>query len=531
MESIAIHNLRSLKDTGDISLKPINILVGTNSSGKSTFLRVFPLLRQSVERKTMGPILWNGEYTDFGSFETSLCNYNTIATKDGTSEANHISFDFEFSIPRETYTPYRRRHEDQEKIKIKASIKIKKGNFTESSYTNEYKIIINDNKVVFELDEMGVIGRISSPTIYWELRKQEIKYQRTIKDTLLPVFINTNLDNPYTFFNEKGQMADALLKQIKRKLTEYSGSSSESKTHDMAKYLTRKLESPEERLNRIKAISSTMKFRQKTQSWSTSNSEFLFLSALIDWYFIVTNSFVINNEITKILKNVHYIAPLRASTERYYRYQDLGVEEIDHKGSNLAMFIRNIYHVDRDSLDKWTKDNFDFRIENSDDSDSHLSIRISRGDGRSYNISDMGFGYSQILPIIVQLWAISSGYELKMKNNGVNHNEFTSVIVAIEQPELHLHPKMQADIAVVFAKARKLAEENRISLKLIIETHSQTLISKLGDMICLGDDISSNDVNIILFEQDNEKPLTKISYSSFNEDGVLNSWPYGFFNY
>ncbi|ATV45823.1 AAA family ATPase [Pectobacterium brasiliense] len=531
MDSIAIHNLRSLKDTGDITLKPINILVGTNSSGKSTLLRVFPLLRQSVERKTMGPILWNGEYTDFGSFETSLCRYSREATE-RLEEDNHISFDFEFSIPKETYTPYRRKgREDQAKTKIKASIKIKKGHFTDSSYTSEYKIIINKNKVVFELDEMGVIGRISSPTLYWELRKQEIKYQRTIKDTLLPVFININLDNPYTFFSEKGQIADALLKQIKRKLTEYSGSSSESKTHDIAKNLTRKLETPPERLVRIKAISSTMKFRQKTQNWDISNREFIFLSALIDWYFIVNNSFVINNEITKTLKNIHYIAPLRASTERYYRYQDLGVDEIDHKGSNLAMFIRNIYHIDRISLNDWTKENFDFVIENSDDSDSHLSIKISRGDGYSYNISDMGFGYSQILPIIVQLWAISSGYELRMKNNGVQDNELTSVIVAIEQPELHLHPKMQADIAIVLSKAIKLAKENNIDLKLIIETHSQTLISKLGDMICSGDEIKSNDVNIILFEQDNKKPLTKISYSSFNTDGVLKNWPYGFFNY
>lgn len=41
MKSIRVRNLRSLKDTDEIEIKRINILVGTNSSGKSTFLRVF----------------------------------------------------------------------------------------------------------------------------------------------------------------------------------------------------------------------------------------------------------------------------------------------------------------------------------------------------------------------------------------------------------------------------------------------------------------------------------------------------------
>lgn len=50
MDSIRIKNLRSLRDTEKISIKKLNILVGSNSSGKSTFLRVFPLLKQSFNK-------------------------------------------------------------------------------------------------------------------------------------------------------------------------------------------------------------------------------------------------------------------------------------------------------------------------------------------------------------------------------------------------------------------------------------------------------------------------------------------------
>lgn len=72
MESLRIKGLRSLLDTGRIPIKPLTILVGENSSGKSTFVRSFPLLRQSIDAKTKGPILWYGPYVDFGLFEDAL---------------------------------------------------------------------------------------------------------------------------------------------------------------------------------------------------------------------------------------------------------------------------------------------------------------------------------------------------------------------------------------------------------------------------------------------------------------------------
>ncbi len=72
MESFGIKNLRGLTDTGDIELKSLNILVGANSSGKSTYLRAFPLIKQGLEVRKKGPILWYGEEIDFGDFATAL---------------------------------------------------------------------------------------------------------------------------------------------------------------------------------------------------------------------------------------------------------------------------------------------------------------------------------------------------------------------------------------------------------------------------------------------------------------------------
>ena len=91
VKEIQMKNFRSLKDTGIQTLSPITILVGENSSGKSTFLRAFPLLKQSISKRTSGPILWAGDvddYVDFGSFKETVTN----------DKSKEISFGFKFNI-------------------------------------------------------------------------------------------------------------------------------------------------------------------------------------------------------------------------------------------------------------------------------------------------------------------------------------------------------------------------------------------------------------------------------------------------
>lgn len=69
---IRIQNLRSLLDTGFIEIKPLTILLGANSSGKSTFLRSFPLFTQSVSKSLREPISWfDDAYVDFGDYDTA----------------------------------------------------------------------------------------------------------------------------------------------------------------------------------------------------------------------------------------------------------------------------------------------------------------------------------------------------------------------------------------------------------------------------------------------------------------------------
>ena len=90
INKLRIQNLRSIKDSFDIELKPIMILVGANSSGKSTFLRSFPLFSQSVDKKLRGPIAWfDTSFVDYGDYKTAKNRY--------TSEQEGIIFSYEMS--------------------------------------------------------------------------------------------------------------------------------------------------------------------------------------------------------------------------------------------------------------------------------------------------------------------------------------------------------------------------------------------------------------------------------------------------
>ena len=91
ISQIRIQNLRSIKDSGFIRLTPIMILLGANSSGKSSFLRSFPLFTQSVDKRLRGPISWfDSSLVDFGDFKTAINKYAT--------EDEGISFSYSFSL-------------------------------------------------------------------------------------------------------------------------------------------------------------------------------------------------------------------------------------------------------------------------------------------------------------------------------------------------------------------------------------------------------------------------------------------------
>ena len=88
MDSLRLKNYRCFDDTGEVALKPLTFLLGKNSSGKSSFLKFFPLLKQSVGIKRNGVFLWLSNDVDFKNFK------NTVKNGEGDIEIDFMIDDF-----------------------------------------------------------------------------------------------------------------------------------------------------------------------------------------------------------------------------------------------------------------------------------------------------------------------------------------------------------------------------------------------------------------------------------------------------
>jgi hypothetical protein len=127
---------------------------------------------------------------------------------------------------------------------------------------------------------------------------------------------------------------------------------------------------------------------------------------------------------------------------------------------------------------------------------------------------DVGIGISQVLPVLVMAYG-SQGK-----------------LLAMEQPEIHLHPALQAELADVFIDAALGPRKNTF----ILETHSEHLILRLmrrmretyqGKVTSVSP-VTPSDVSVLYVEPDGTRSIVR--EMPLNELGELvKSWPGGFF--
>lgn len=125
--------------------------------------------------------------------------------------------------------------------------------------------------------------------------------------------------------------------------------------------------------------------------------------------------------------------------------------------------------------------------------------------GVSVSMDQVGYGVSQIVPLVVEVIA----------------GEFP--LTLLEQPELHLHPRLQA----AFGSVLEEAVTANPARQFIIETHSETLLQRLRKLIRTGH-LLPEMVSIVYIEKTPDGsqalPIRLDSQGNF-----LDPWPHGFF--
>jgi hypothetical protein len=107
-----------------------------------------------------------------------------------------------------------------------------------------------------------------------------------------------------------------------------------------------------------------------------------------------------------------------------------------------------------------------------------FQIRV-RIDGPPSNLVDVGYGVSQVLPILVDSILADKGN-----------------LFLLQQPEIHLHPRAQAELGTFLARIVSTQ-----SIQLVIETHSDYLLDRIRMDVRDGRVLPSEDIVILFFER------------------------------
>ncbi|MNO99610.1 hypothetical protein D3C76_913840 [compost metagenome] len=202
---------------------------------------------------------------------------------------------------------------------------------------------------------------------------------------------------------------------------------------------------------------------------------------------------------------INHVSPLRAFPQRYYLLD----KSLHHRklnaldGTELAEVLKNNPTILKDINILFAPFNIGIDI---DKVNNIIHKIVVTQDKVRLELTDVGFGISQVLPILVQAY-LSPAKSLTI----------------IEQPEIHLHPNMQAWLADALIKIA--LEKNK---KFLIETHSDALIRRIRlRVVDDSSDLSEQHVNIYYLHRESNLSKTTIEQISVSPTGDLN-WPKGF---
>lgn len=197
-------------------------------------------------------------------------------------------------------------------------------------------------------------------------------------------------------------------------------------------------------------------------------------------------------------------APIRSKPQRTY---DPLKENINPEGSDIPMVLRDISQsADKERWEKLKEGLIEFgkssglfanihvrRFGKSMGDPFQLQIKVR---GPKANMIDVGYGVNQVLPILVRLLA-----------------DPRTTIFLMQQPEVHLHPKGQAELSSLLVNLLKRQRRN-----FVIETHSDYMVDRARIEI-MKKRIAPEDVSLIYLEPAGNQ--VKVHNITFDEQANL----------
>lgn len=433
MNSINVKNFKSVINSGTIELRPLTVLAGINSSGKSSLLQALLLLKQTIENGSIDPVKITGPY---------VVAEEPLDLAYGKKRSNLISITLtmdakEFGTAQD-YT----RYATVEKAQLK-------------SVELQVDIVANGKTVLKSLN-------------------CNICYEGDVE----PAFFQVNrLQKPGDYYSVK--FSSPLM----------VGYDSKDKIRNME--------------NCALSFHSFLPiFAEWTRRGQPDTRALAVMKSL-------------EGDLTGYLRRYCYIGPQREKPDLARSYDKTTFENVGADGHNTRFLYEAKKNAVLDGYDggetlqslckKWVCDKMGLARNMDVQRDVNKLYRtiITNNDGLAVDLCQMGFGLSQILPIIVQGLLLNRGETL-----------------IVEDPDVHMHPLVQALLVDFFID---LVEHGR---RVIVETHSDHLVTRLRRR--LAENMISKDIVNLSFVV-NEGRGSEYRFINMKQDGsFVDRLPKGF---
>ena len=236
----------------------------------------------------------------------------------------------------------------------------------------------------------------------------------------------------------------------------------------------------------------------------------------------------LNYQHEELFRSISYLGPLRIKAKRLYSWTGVEPDNVGNSGENaIAAFLaarnRRINlggNMRYKSFDEIIASKLKemgliekFQVQAISDQRQEFEVRLRTRLSKDWvDLPDVGFGISQVLPVLVQCFYAPR-----------------DSIIIMEQPELHLHPGAQsalADVMIDVIKSQSKEDRKCRGVQLIIETHSEHFLRRLQRRIA-EEEIERDKVSAYFAKISGKQ--SKLESLDIDAFGNIRNWPDDFF--